>query len=216
MATRAPLLRRSVIAFSVRSRRRKAALILRYITSRGVTNAVFVGCSPGRNPNEAIVENAVAGRAEVLLACDVLECDVPWPFLVADGRDLPLPTDYTDLVLANAVIEHVGDESDQRRFVLEQTRVGRSWVITTPNRWFPVEAHTSQLLLHWSPTWRRNRREFTRLLSRREFAALLPDDTEIVGRPWSATFTAFHPAPARHWRREPGTDRKVLVTGQLS
>lgn len=197
MAGRAPVLRRAVIAFSVRSRRRKAALIQRYMERRAIANVVFVGCSPGRNANEAIVENAVADKAEVLLACDVLECDVPWPFQVADGRDLPLPDDYTDMVLANAVIEHVGDESDQRRFVSEQTRVGRSWVITTPNRWFPVEAHTSKVLLHWSPSWRRERREFTRLLSKKEFAALLPADTEIVGRPWSATFTAFHPAAAR-------------------
>lgn len=193
MAGRAPLLRRWVIAFSVRSRRRKAALIEDFMQQRGVRDAVFVGCSPGRNANEAIVENAVARRAEVLLAVDVLECDVPWPFQVADGRDLPLPDDYTDMVLANAVIEHVGDEQDQRRFVAEQTRVGRSWVITTPNRWFPVEAHTSQVLKHWSPAWRQGRKEFTRLLSRKEFAALLPADTRIVGRPWSATFTAFHP-----------------------
>jgi hypothetical protein len=89
------------------------------------------------------------------------------------------------------VIEHVGGEVEQRRFVAEHVRVGRDWVITTPNRWFPVESHTSAVLRHWSPRWRDSRPEFTRLLSLREFRDLLPADARVVGRPWSATFTAM-------------------------
>ena len=121
-------------------------------------NVVFVGCSPGKNPNESIVEMAVAKQAKVLIACDILDCkDLPWPFIQADGRDLPFDDDYTDMVLANAVIEHVGGLSDQLEFVAEQSRVARTWVITTPNRWFPVEAHTSVLFLHWSRKWRQDK-----------------------------------------------------------
>jgi hypothetical protein len=95
-------------------------------------------------------------------------------------------------VLSNAVIEHVGGEVDQRAMVAEHCRVGRAWVITTPNRWFPVESHTSVLFKHWSPVWREQRREFTRLLSRREFTSMLPPGTRVLGHRWSPTFTALH------------------------
>lgn len=191
------MMRKAVIGFSVWNRRRKVAAIHEFMAQRSVSNVIFVGCSPGRNPNEAIVEHAIADKAEVLFACDLLRCDnTPWPFVRADGCNLPLPDGYTDMVLANAVIEHVGSLSDQARFVAEQTRVGKSWVITTPNRWFPIESHTSVIFLHWSRTWRDRRHEFTRLLSRTEFRDLLPDGAVIRGRPWSPTFTAFYPVGA--------------------
>ncbi len=186
------VMRRAVLAFSVRNRRKKAALILDFISRHGLRNAIFVGCSPGNNPNEWIVENAVAGRVEIVAACDVLSSPGAWRFVVADGRALPFRTAATDLIVANAVIEHVGDEDEQRRFVEEQTRVGRTWMITTPNRWFPIESHTSAIFSHWSSKWRDECSEFTRLLSRREFRSLLPESAVVHGHWWSATFTALH------------------------
>lgn len=186
-------LRRAVLAFSIRNRKIKAGLVRDFLLRVQAKDAIFVGCSPGTNPNEGIVERAVSERLMVRAACDVLHSEVDWPFVLADGRALPFGTGSCDFILANAVIEHVGDADDQQRFVAEQSRVAKHWVITTPNRWFPVESHTSTILLHWLPSWRRRRPEFTRLLSRREFAALLPAGTEVRGRPWSATFTAFHP-----------------------
>jgi len=48
-----------------------------------------------------------------------------------------------------------GDPSapgNQARFIAELHRVSRRAVcLTTPNRWFPVEVHTSVPLLHWLP-----------------------------------------------------------------
>jgi hypothetical protein len=189
-----PLMRRAVLTFSKRNRARKAAWVARFMAEHDVRTAIFVGCSPGTNSNEGIVERAVAQRADVLAACDVLTSIVPWPFVLGDGRAMPFSTGGADMVLANAVIEHVGSLEDQRRFVAEQTRVGRTWVITTPNRWFPIESHTSVLFRHWSTSWRSGRGEFTRLLSRREFSDLLPPGARIHGRPWSATFTATYSA----------------------
>ena len=186
------VMRRSVLRFSIRSRQKKAAVIGRFLEDHALRTSIFVGCSPGTNENEGIVERAVADRTDVLAACDVLRSEVPWPFVLADARALPFADHAADVLVANAVIEHVGDEADQRRFVAEHLRVGRAWVITTPNRWFPVESHTAAVLRHWSPRWRAGREEFTRLLSLREFRALLPAGTTVVGRPWSATFTALH------------------------
>lgn len=167
-----------------------------FLERHGLRTSIFIGCSPGTNENEGIVERAVAERTTVLAACDVLMASPEWPFVLADARTMPFRDQAADVLLANAVIEHVGDESDQRRFVAEHVRVGRSWVMTTPNRWFPVESHTATVLRHWSPRWRAGRPEFTRLLSKREFRRLLPPGTEIVGHPWSATFTALYAPPA--------------------
>jgi len=64
-------------------------------------------------------------------------------------------------------------------------------VITTPNKWFPVESHTSVIVAHWFPAWRRGRSEFTRLLSLREFKKLLPEGAtgrELVGPTFAAYF----------------------------
>lgn len=111
---------------------------------------------------------------------------------MADGCALPFANGSIDLSLSNAVIEHVGGAGRQRQFVAEQTRVATNWVITTPNRWFPIEAYTAVLLRHWSRQWRLRQRAFTRLLAKREFRRLLPPEAELHGRCWSPTFTALY------------------------
>jgi len=187
------ILRPLVIAFSVRNRRRKAELISAFMRRAGIDTVILVGARPhDQQRNGSIVEEAIARRSTVLSVCDVNPSVSVWPFVQADGRALPYVDRCSDLVLSNAVIEHVGNEQDQQRFVAEHGRVGRHWVITTPNRWFPVESHTYAVLRHWSGAWRQShRKEFTRLLSRGEFRALLPGDARIRGHFWSPTFTAF-------------------------
>jgi Methyltransferase domain len=180
--------------FSIRNRRKKAETIADWMTRHGCHTVLLVGDTGAetRSKNENIVEYTLAQRFEIVMGVNIVQRTTPYPFRVADGRDLPFDDQWVDFALSNAIIEHVGDESDQRRFVAEQSRVARCWAITTPNRWFPVESHTSAVFMHWSPTWRAGRREFTRLLSWREFRELLPPGTELVGHPWSATFMAFH------------------------
>lgn len=57
-----------------------------------------------------------------------------------------------DFVHSSAVIEHVGSRKRQQQFLSELNRIGKSGVITTPNRWFPLEMHTCLPLVHWLPT----------------------------------------------------------------
>lgn len=187
------LMRGAVTAFSRISRRRKAHWIGQFLNEPQQTS-LFVGCRPSMLANVNINEREVARRTHVLACLDTVKGSgdaLPWAQVVADARDMPFADSSVDFVLANAVIEHVGDEVDQVRFVSEQTRVARSWVITTPNRWYPVESHTAVILKHWSPRWRAERHEFTRLLSRSEFVDLLPPGAVVRGRWWSATFAAY-------------------------
>ncbi|HIK17035.1 MAG TPA: methyltransferase domain-containing protein [Leptolyngbyaceae cyanobacterium M33_DOE_097] len=72
-------------------------------------------------------------------------------FCQTDGRSLPFPDKMFDLVVSFAVVEHVGTREQQTAFVKELCRVGKHVFIATPNRWFPVEFHTTLPLVHWLP-----------------------------------------------------------------
>jgi SAM-dependent methyltransferase len=189
------LVRRVTLAFSIYNRRRKAEFIKSYLREHALNSAILSGASArGSEPNEMIVERALLDVASIVCAFDIVHRQPgSWPFVVADGCHLPFRDRAVDVMISNAVIEHVGGVLDQERFVAEHVRVGRHCIITTPNRWFPVESHTSAVLRHWSTGWRDSRPEFTRLLSRREFARLLPPHARLHGRPWSATFLAVVP-----------------------
>jgi hypothetical protein len=74
-------------------------------------------------------------------------------FVQADGRELPFEDGAFDWAHSSAVLEHVGAAEKQARFLSELWRVSRKGVfVTTPNRWFPVEFHTTLPLVHWLPT----------------------------------------------------------------
>ena len=77
-------------------------------------------------------------------------------WVAGDGRALPFRDGAFDIVFSNSVIEHVGERESQRQFALETVRVGRSFWVQTPNRWFPVEQHLLTPFVHWLPRrWQR-------------------------------------------------------------
>lgn len=62
---------------------------------------------------------------------------------VGDGCHMPQFADgQFDIVVSNSVIEHVGDWVRQQAFAAEIRRVGKAYFVQTPNRRFPIEAHT--------------------------------------------------------------------------
>ena len=70
----------------------------------------------------------------------------------ADARALPFSAGSFDFVYSHAVIEHLGSRAQQARFLAEALRVARRGIlITTPNRWHPLETHTGLPLLHFLP-----------------------------------------------------------------
>jgi Methyltransferase domain len=187
-----PLLR-AQRAFSVWNRHRKVRAITAFMAERGVRSVLLVGVAGAAAWHENVVEDGVAQQAAWLVVSGLSRTTTAaWPHYVAcDGLTLPFRSGSFDMVLSNAVIEHVGDEAAQRRFVSEHIRVGRHWVITTPNRAFPIESHTHAVGRHWSPGWRARQSAFTRLLDRGELHALLPPGSRVVGSALGPTFTAM-------------------------
>ena len=134
-------------------------------------------------------------------------------WVAGDGRCLPFRDRSFDVVFSNSVIEHVGDVESQERFAREVLRVGKSFWVQTPNRWFPVEQHLLTPFVHWLPKpWQRpivprfnvwsavmrvspDRREFyiehylsdIRLLSFRQLRAMFPGARVIRERFWGVT-----------------------------
>lgn len=85
------------------------------------------------------------------LASDWQEFHARYPAVTtktANGTNLPFADNTFDIAYANAVIEHVGDQTKQRQFLKEMLRVARRGYCTTPNRCFPIEVHTRIPLLH--------------------------------------------------------------------
>lgn len=81
---------------------------------------------------------------------------------IAPGEPLPFADDSFDIACSNAVIEHVGSAEARRAFIGEHLRVARAVFITLPNRWFPIEHHTSLPLLHFWPAFFRRALRGTR------------------------------------------------------
>ncbi|QNJ24536.1 hypothetical protein SynSYN20_00176 [Synechococcus sp. SYN20] len=89
-------------------------------------------------------------------------------FVCADACSLPFLDDSFDIAFCSAVIEHVGSRQRQEQLILELARVSKISVITTPNRWFPIEFHTLTFMIHWLPqSWFRR---FLRMTGRRFFS----------------------------------------------
>lgn len=72
-------------------------------------------------------------------------------WVAGDGCRLPFRAQSFDIVFSNSVIEHVGDAARQKRFAEEVARVGRSYWVQTPNRWFLIESHLWTPFIHWLP-----------------------------------------------------------------
>jgi hypothetical protein len=70
--------------------------------------------------------------------------------VILDGRRLPFADKSIDIVFSNAVIEHLTPEG-QELMAREIMRVGRSWFVTTPNFWYPIELHNKLPFFQFLP-----------------------------------------------------------------
>ncbi len=113
-----------------------------------------------------------------------------------DACKVHLPAEF-DVVFSNSVIEHVGGKEQQAAFASEIRRMGVSYWVQTPSKWFPIEAHSGmpfwflypesmrrfflnrwrEPLLNWTSYI-----EETRVLSKGRMQALFPEAAIYVER----------------------------------
>jgi hypothetical protein len=95
----------------------------------------------------------------------------------------------SDLVLSSATIEHVGNNDHQKMMLSNMIKLSKNIIIiTTPNRFHPVDFHTKIPFIHWLPkTIHRkilkflnlsfySREENLNLLSKYDFIQLAKDE----------------------------------------
>ena len=106
-----------------------------------------------------------------------------------------------DWVYSNGVIEHVGDEQAQLNFLNEMLRVGKNVFFTTPNKYFPIEAHTQVFFIHWNDkifdNWKRRNltyepKEFLFLLSKKKLEEFLKGQMHLIAK-FATIFLVFFP-----------------------
>jgi hypothetical protein len=189
------ILQRLAYTFGRRNRQRKFEFVRRVIENIDAREILLIGVHPdtGGAGIANLVERQIEdlpGRRVVASGIDPAREETAWSdYRHADVLDLPFDDDSFDLVYANAVIEHVGLRPHQQQMVAEMARVGDAWIITTPNRFFPVEAHFHTLFTHWRSGWSRG--AVTRLLSRRDLQELVGAEATVIGHPVSPTLTAI-------------------------
>lgn len=81
--------------------------------------------------------------------------------------------DDFDIVFSNSVIEHVGPADFRARFAGEVRRLGKSYWVQTPSRYFPIEPHNGMPFWWFYPKW-------LRAALIRHWKRTLPDWTEMV------------------------------------
>ncbi len=58
----------------------------------------------------------------------------------------------SDLIISTATIEHVGNEENQFKMIKNMTELSKNYVVlTTPNRFHPIEFHTKIPFIHFLP-----------------------------------------------------------------
>jgi SAM-dependent methyltransferase len=139
------------------TRSRKARKILallgqeRFLSTRRMLE---VGCGSG------LIAGAMARLGEGRIAVDAVDVvdnrvdGQGYDFTLVQGTALPFPDGAFDIVISNHVMEHVGDETDQRHHLEEIRRVlsPRGIVyLAVPNRWRLMEPHFRLPLLSWLP-----------------------------------------------------------------
>jgi Methyltransferase domain len=120
---------------------------------------------------------------------------------IQPNSPLPFRDREFDIATSNAVLEHVGSEGNQVRFLSELCRVGKTVFVSVPNRYFPVEHHTAIPFLHWTDTlfhaacgvlgkneWREE--ENLILMTKQRLEGLLPKS-----RQWTIGYTGLPLGP---------------------
>jgi hypothetical protein len=172
-------------------------------------------------PDDFLDRNNVRITIVNLPGSDLPDAEGRFSYVEGDGCDLRgIGNASFDIAHSNSVVEHVGDWGRMRRFAGEVKRVARRHYVQTPSFWFPVEPHCMTPVFHWLPKpwrvalvmrfalghWARAANvdeaveivESARLLDRKMFGALFPDESIQTERMllWPKSYSVLRDRPA--------------------
>lgn len=141
-----------------------------------------------------------------------------------------------DSVFSNSVIEHVGSVDKQAAFASEVRRLGKSYWVQTPARWFPIEAHCGMPFWWFYPSgirrwlvesWRKKLPEWTEMvesttvLTKKQMRRLFPEATVITERSFGfpksyiAYFTGATAAVGAPRHQDGDAARPLMSSGEV-
>lgn len=90
--------------------------------------------SVGCGPKEPTIINATHA-VDITPLSEMFLRRAAWPgeFKVGSCTSIPYPDKFFDVVVCSEVIEHLPNLEDVKKTFLEVSRVGKNWIITTPN-----------------------------------------------------------------------------------
>jgi len=200
-------LRRSVQPIHHRFRSGKAERFLSILRNRHAGRLLDVGGGTGMNGEFVRLYQRFDSVTVVNLNPPERDAEGPYNLRIVngDGRSLPFADKSFDWVFSNAVIEHVGNWDDQRRFAAEVRRVAlNGYFVTTPNLYFPIEPHAllplyqfyperlKAFALNVSPGYMKDV-EPIELLTRKQLRILFPE-AQVQHVNFASALIAFHVA----------------------
>lgn len=126
-------------SISSKLRRRRFSIFLKKLSVQqgtrildvGGTSQTWIGTGLEKNVTLLNLHQPKKGDLEAGLAC-----------VKGNALDMNMyKKNEFDVVYSNSVIEHVGNRKNQLLFADEVQRVGKSYWVQTPNKYFPVEPH---------------------------------------------------------------------------
>jgi hypothetical protein len=163
----------------------------------------------------AIVRDGVGGKPVGPSGPDRYQVEAHrFQYLVGDACSGTTFQDLSfQLVFSNSVIEHVGGADRRAAFAQEVKRLGKSYWVQTPSKWFPIEAHCGMPFWWFYPAqarawliakWRKKTPAFaemvegTDIISKAEMRKLFPKATILVERVLGVpkSYVAYYSQPS--------------------
>ena len=117
-----------------------------------------IGTTPSLDDEQNVILNRTRTNKNITCLsnqdCKILINKYPnvREFFIGNAIKTNFQDNSFDIIHSNATIEHVGSYNNQVDFIREAIRVSKKYVfIQTPNRFYPIEFHTTLPFIHWLP-----------------------------------------------------------------
>ena len=117
-----------------------------------------IGTTPSLDEEQNVILTKTINNKNIICIsnqdCKILSQKYPHikEFVIGNAIKMNFQNDTFDIVHTNATIEHVGSYQNQISLIRETLRVSKKHVfIQTPNRFYPIDFHTTLPLIHWLP-----------------------------------------------------------------